>query len=105
MSSARISFFQRWNWRTLAFVIVDGLLVVFLLYEGALALLAPWVLLEPAPLSYSPQFVRWYVAQMGALACIGTLLTRETLPLCSCAEGSLCLASSRLDHQRLVALA
>jgi len=70
MSSARISFFQRWNWRTLAFVIVDGLLVVFLLYEGALALLAPWVLLEPAPLSYSPQFVRWYVAQMGALACI-----------------------------------
>ncbi len=43
MSTTRVRFFQRWHWRTLAFVIVDGLLVICLLYEGALALLAPWV--------------------------------------------------------------
>lgn len=70
MSTARIGFFQRENWRSRAFVIVVGLLVVFMLYDGALGLLAPWVLIAPAPLGYSPQFVRWYVAQEGALACI-----------------------------------
>ena len=70
MSTARVSFFQHRSWRTIAFVIVDVLLVIFMLYDGALGLLAPWVLLAPAPLGYSPQFVRWYMAQEGALACI-----------------------------------
>ena len=69
MSTAPVRFFQRWHWRTLAFVIVDGLMVVFLLYEGALALLAPWVLLAPAPGGFSGVFPG-YVAQVGALACI-----------------------------------
>src|SRR5438874_1067798 len=35
----------------------------------------------------------------------GSLWTGETQPLCYCAEGSVCLDSSPLDHQRLVALA
>ena len=35
----------------------------------------------------------------------GSLLTRETLPLCSCAEDLLFLDSSCLNHQRSVALA
>ena len=70
MSSTRVRFFQRWNWRTLAFIIVVGLLVVLLLYQEAPALLAPWFLLQPVPFGYAQPFVGWYGVQVGALACI-----------------------------------
>jgi hypothetical protein len=66
MSSTRMSLLRRWNWRILVFAIVVGLLVLYLLYTGAPALLAPWVL-----------FPRWYLAEIGALSCIlgcGSLL-------------------------------